>query len=47
MTKPTASISSITFSDGQTIELGPKEKLMLVGPNNSGKSLTLREAVKF
>lgn len=43
MTKPTASVSSITFSDGQTISLGPNEKLMLVGPNNSGKSLTLRE----
>jgi ABC-type branched-subunit amino acid transport system ATPase component len=45
LTKPTASISSITFSDGQTITLGPKEKLMLVGPNNSGKSLTLREVI--
>ena len=45
MTKPTASISSITFSDGQTIKLEPNEKLMLVGPNNSGKSLTLREVV--
>jgi energy-coupling factor transporter ATP-binding protein EcfA2 len=43
MTKPSASISSITFSDGQKFELGPNEKLMLVGPNNSGKSLTLRE----
>ena len=46
MTKPTVSISSITFSDGQTIKLMPNDKLMLVGPNNSGKSLTLREMVK-
>ena len=46
MTKPTASISSIKFSDGKTIKLKPNEKLMLVGPNNSGKSLTLREVVK-
>ena len=46
MTKPTASISSITFSDGKIIDLEPNEKLMLVGPNNSGKSLTLREMVK-
>lgn len=45
MTKPTASVASITFSDGQSIDLGPNEKLMLVGPNNSGKSLTLREIV--
>ena len=45
MTKPTASISSITFSDGRTIKLEPNEKLMLVGPNNSGKSLALREVV--
>ncbi|MCZ4367688.1 ATP-dependent nuclease [Sulfitobacter dubius] len=45
MTKPIASLSSITFSDGQTFHLGRNEKLMLVGPNNSGKSLTLREVV--
>lgn len=45
MTKPTASIASITFSDGQTFNLGPNEKLMLVGPNNSGKSLSLRELI--
>ena len=43
--KPTASVSSITFSDGTIIKLDPNEKLMLVGPNNSGKSLTLREVV--
>jgi hypothetical protein len=43
--KPSASISSITFSDSQTFNLGPHEKLMLVGPNNSGKSLSLREII--
>lgn len=46
MTKPTVSIESLTFSDGTTINLAPNEKLLLVGPNNSGKSLTLREILR-
>lgn len=41
--KPRASISSITFSSGQRVEIQPNEKIILVGPNNSGKSQTLRE----
>ncbi len=46
-TKPSASISSITFSGGQQFEFRPKEKVILVGPNNSGKSQTLREIIKY
>ena len=41
--KPTVSISKLTFSGGQSFEFSPNEKVILVGPNNSGKSLSLRE----
>jgi energy-coupling factor transporter ATP-binding protein EcfA2 len=41
--KPTVSISRLTFSGGQTIDFNPQDKIVLVGPNNSGKSQTLRE----
>jgi len=46
-TKPTASISELTFSGGMTFEIHDKEKIILVGPNNSGKSQTLREIVSI
>lgn len=46
-TKPSASISKITFSGGQEFSFDPKEKVIVVGPNNSGKSQTLREIVKY
>lgn len=35
--------SSITFSSGERIDLEPNETLIIVGPNNAGKSSTLRE----
>ena len=41
--KPSASISEIVFSGGQKFSFGPNEKVIIVGPNNSGKSQTLRE----
>lgn len=41
--KPSASISRLGFSGGNSFELKPNEKVILVGPNNSGKSQTLRE----
>lgn len=34
---------SLTFSDGTTVELDPNDVVVLVGPNNAGKSLALRE----
>lgn len=45
--KPSASIAKITFSGGQEFSFGPKEKVIIVGPNNSGKSQTLREIVLY
>ena len=41
--KPTATLSSMTFSDGRRVVLEPQDTVVLVGPNNSGKSLSLRE----
>ncbi|MBH0048668.1 ATP-dependent nuclease [Pseudoalteromonas sp. SWYJZ19] len=41
--KPTATISKISFSGGNSFQLNPNEKIIIVGPNNSGKSQTLRE----
>ena len=43
--KPTASISKIKFSSEQEFTFKPHEKIILVGPNNSGKSQTLRELI--
>ncbi|PWK38678.1 ATP-dependent nuclease [Cupriavidus plantarum] len=37
------SIESVTFSGGQTVEFGPSDIVVIVGPNNAGKSATLRE----
>ncbi|MDP4532520.1 AAA family ATPase [Marinobacter salarius] len=36
-------LSSLTFSDGTVVPLEPGETVFLVGPNNSGKSATLKE----
>ena len=41
--KPSATLSSMTFSGGQRVVLEPKDTVVLVGPNNSGKSLSLRD----
>lgn len=45
--KPKATLSAITFSSGNTVTLDEKEKVILVGPNNSGKSQSLREIVEI
>lgn len=45
--KPSASISGITFSGGQEFVFRASEKIILVGPNNSGKSQTLREILQI
>ena len=42
-TRPTATISKLVFSGGQEFNFGPTEKILLIGPNNSGKSQSLRE----
>ena len=40
---PTIGFSSLGFSDGSLVEVSPSDVLVLVGPNNAGKSLALRE----
>lgn len=40
-------ISDITFNDGTTIPILKDEIVVLVGPNNAGKSASLKEAVKL
>ena len=37
------SVKTATFSDGKTINLNPGDIVVMVGPNNSGKSLCLRD----
>lgn len=44
---PTASISKLIFSGGQHLFLAEAEKVILVGPNNSGKSQSLRDIVSL
>jgi ABC-type ATPase involved in cell division len=39
------SISSLTFSDGSTVDLSVDDIVVLVGPNNAGKSAALREII--
>ena len=39
---PAVSISEIIFSDGSAVKCSPSDVLVLVGPNNSGKSEALR-----
>jgi hypothetical protein len=46
-TKPSVAISLIQFSGGDEIELGPNDKVMIVGANNSGKSKSIREMIQL
>ena len=45
--RPQVTFESITFSDGTTVEIEPNDVIVLVGPNNAGKSLALRELEDF
>ena len=45
--KPSASISEIIFSGGDKFVLRENEKVIIVGPNNSGKSQSLREILSI
>jgi ABC-type transporter Mla maintaining outer membrane lipid asymmetry ATPase subunit MlaF len=40
---PRAFVKSLTFNDGTVIDLNPDDIVVIVGPNNMGKSATLRE----
>ncbi|MES2670954.1 MAG: AAA family ATPase [Pseudomonadota bacterium] len=42
-----ASIKKIVFSGGNSFSIQPNEKVILVGPNNSGKSQFLREILSI
>lgn len=46
VTMPRVSISKILFSGGQEFSFSDEEKVLIVGPNNSGKSEFLREISK-
>jgi len=35
--------NSFTFSDGRTVKIEPTDIVVLVGPNNAGKSVALKE----
>lgn len=45
--KPNVSISELIFSGGDRFQINKNEKVILVGPNNSGKSQTLREIISI
>ena len=40
---PSVTISNLSFSDGTSVSLDPCDIIVLVGPNNSGKSVALKE----
>jgi energy-coupling factor transporter ATP-binding protein EcfA2 len=42
-TKPSVFVSELLFSDGNNFQFTKEEKIILVGPNNSGKSQSLKE----
>lgn len=46
-TMPKVSISKLVFSGGNSFNIREDEIIILVGPNNSGKSQTLREIVEI
>lgn len=45
--EPSVTFTSITFSDGTIVDMGPSDVVVLVGPNNAGKSLALRELESY
>ena len=45
--RPRLTFESITFSDGTTVRTEPLDVIVMVGPNNAGKSLALRELHDF
>ena len=45
--KPTLSVKTITFSNGDVFDFDSDEIIAFVGPNNAGKSAALRELEQF
>jgi ATPase subunit of ABC transporter with duplicated ATPase domains len=44
---PSVTFDQLTFSDGSVITLSPNDIVVIVGPNNAGKSAALRELEKL
>ena len=44
---PAVTFASLTFSDGTTVTLDPRDIVVFVGPNNAGKSVALRELEQY
>ena len=44
---PSVTFETVTFSDSTQISLNPTDVLVLVGPNNAGKSLALKELEEY
>lgn len=44
---PTVRFERLTFSDGTTVKIDPADIVVLVGPNNAGKSVALRELQSY
>lgn len=40
--RPTINIATLEFSDGSSLSFSPEDIVLVVGPNNAGKSATLR-----
>lgn len=47
MTEPSAHLALLEFSDGTRVSLEPFSKVVVVGPNNGGKSRSLRDITSF
>jgi energy-coupling factor transporter ATP-binding protein EcfA2 len=45
--RPRVAIEYLTFSDGTRIDLSPNDIVVIVGPNNAGKSAALRELKNY
>lgn len=47
LSKPSATINKITFFNGQQFTFNKDDKVIIVGPNNSGKSQLLRDILEM
>jgi ABC-type lipopolysaccharide export system ATPase subunit len=45
--RPSIWVEELQFSDGRVINIAKDEIIVFVGPNNAGKSVSLKETVAF